>query len=481
MPAFENGSRPILSFLTSHWLSLSGAVVTTVAGTTWLVTLPTQIRGHATNPYIGILLFLILPIVFIVGLALIPLGAWLARRAANRDQRLYPTRATSIKRLVGFLIVATVVNLVVMSQLSYRAVEYMEGTQFCGQACHIMKPQFTAHRVSPHARVLCVECHVGSGASGWLKSKISGTRQLLEVILDRNPRPVRSAIETNRLVPAVETCEMCHWNEKANGSVLRVIPEYAEDENNTRLETVLMMMVGGGGTKGIHGAHFGPGVSIQYASTDATRQTIPWVEYRNTNENVSRVYTTPDFTAEQAVARHRMECIDCHNRPAHTFQLPEGAVNNAMALGRIPVSLPFIRKRSVAVLRASYASNEEAAQKIPAALRDYYSESNSAIAPAQQAEIELAAKTLVAIYNENVFPDLKVTWGTYTNNLGHTTSAGCFRCHDVAHISQDQKEITQDCGVCHQIVAASEATPEVLNTLGLRERIANLQKRDERH
>src|SRR5262249_53764342 len=148
----------------------------------------------------------------------------------------------------------------------------------------------------------------------------------------------------------------------------------------------------------------------------------------------------------------------------------ESAVNNAMAVNRIPASLPFIRKKSVEVLRASYASNEEAAQKIPAAIRDYYGQPTLGIGPARSDEIDLAARTLSTIYNENVFPDLKVTWSTYTNNLGHTNSLGCFRCHDEAHTSPDQKTITQDCGTCHQIVAASEASPEVLSTLGLRER-----------
>jgi hypothetical protein len=285
-------------------------------------------------------------------------------------------------------------------------------------------------------------------------------------------------METNRLVPATETCEKCHWPEHFGGARLRVIPEYGEDEKNTPSQTVLVMIVGGGGVRGIHGAHFGRGVSIRYASTDATRQTIPWVEYRNTDQNVTRTYSAEGVASENVsqLPRYEMQCVDCHNRPTHTFQLPERAVNQAMAVGRIPVSLPFIRKKGVEVLRAEYATSEEAAQKIQAAIREFYSPAR-AVMPAKSVDVELAANALIAIYNENVFPDLKVTWGTYKNNLGHTDFPGCFRCHDESHSTADKKNITQDCGACHEIVSTSEASPEVLKTLGLDKRMAELQKR----
>jgi NapC/NirT cytochrome c family, N-terminal region len=476
---FRDDDRPVLSFLTSHWLSMVGAVLTTVAGCTWLLTLPSQIRGHATNPYIGILLFVILPIVFALGLILMAIGMWLSRRAIRQGLKKAATRQTSLKRLAVFLAVATMLNIVIMSQLSYRAVEYMEGTQFCGVSCHVMKPEFTAHRVSPHAGILCVECHVAPGAAGWIESKMAGTRQLIEVVFNTYPRPIKSAMETNRLVLSSETCEKCHWPDHFGAAKLRVIPEYADDEANTLSQTVLMMMVGGGGVSGIHGAHFGSGVSIRYASTDSTRQTIPWVEYKNSRSNEVRTYAAegakPDDIAK--LQNYGMQCVDCHNRPAHTFQLPERAVNRAMARGQIPVSLPFIKKKGVEVLKTEYATSEDAAKQIPEAIRTYYRDAHSAVYHSRAADIETAANAIVAIYNENVFPDLKVTWGTYQNNLGHTDFPGCFRCHDEAHSSSAGKTITQDCGACHEMLAASEASPEVLRTLGLDERISKMQKR----
>lgn len=451
----------------------------TVAACSWLITLPNQVRGHAANPYIGILSFVVLPIAFAIGLGLMPIGLWLSRRAIRSGAKAILTRGAARRRLLIFLSVATALNIVIMSQLSYSAVMYMEEAQFCGQTCHVMKPEFTAYGNSPHARVLCVECHVTPGATGWVESKVAGSRQLLSVVLNNYPRPIQSAMESNRLVPASETCEKCHWPAQFGGARLKVIPEFADDEKNTPSQTVLMIMVGGGGVRGIHGSHFGPGVTIRYASTDSTRQTIPWVEYKNSNTNEVRQYAAEGVKSGDAakLQNYTMQCVDCHNRPTHVFQLPDRAVNQAMALGRIPVSLPFIKKKAIEALKVKYATSEEAKVKIPAAIRDYYRQEQSTILQNRSADVDMAANAVLAIYNGNVFPDLGVTWGTYKNNLGHTDFPGCFRCHDEAHTSAGGKTITQDCGACHEVVASSEASPEVLRTLGLQERVSNLQKK----
>jgi nitrate/TMAO reductase-like tetraheme cytochrome c subunit len=469
----------MLFVLTSHWLSMVGALLATVAGCTWLISLPNLLRGRAEDPYIGILLFVGLPIVFVLGLILMPIGVWLSRREIRHGLRSAPTRETLLKRLAWFLGTATVLNVAIVSQLSYGALRYMESVPFCGLSCHVMKPEYTAHQRSPHARVACVDCHVTPGATGWVQSKMAGTRQLMDVVFHTYHNPIKSAMETNQLVPASETCEKCHWPAHFNGAKLRVLPDYADDEQNTRTQTVLTMMVGGGGVRGIHEAHFGPGIRIRYGSTDSTRQTIPWVEYTDQNANTTHTYAVAGMKPEDAakLSQYQMQCVDCHNRPTHTFELPERAVNGAMSMGRIPVTLPFIKKKGVEVLRAEYATSEEAAQKIPAAIRDYYRQTYPAIYASRTADVEMAAKTLLSIYNDNVFPDLKVTWGTYKNNLGHTDFPGCFRCHDEMHATADNKTITQDCGACHEIVATSEPSPGVLQTLGVQSRLSELQKK----
>ncbi|HLN59841.1 MAG TPA: NapC/NirT family cytochrome c [Thermoanaerobaculia bacterium] len=471
--------RPLLVLMTSHWLSFLGMGLVGTALISWLFVLPLHVRGHVDNPYIGVLVFMVIPIILVAGLVMVPVGVVLARRRAR--QRLTEQivdRKAAIRRMAWFLGVVTVINVIVGTQATYRAVEHMESVQFCGQTCHVMTPEMRAHAVSPHARVQCVECHVGEGARGWLESKMSGTRQLIEVVFKTHPKPIPSAIETDKLVPARETCERCHWPEKFVSARLKVIPKFAEDEANTPSQTVLMMMVGGSLMPGIHGSHFGPGVEIRFAAVDKKRQKIPWVEYRNTRKGETRSYLAKDANAGAAngLPRYTMQCVDCHNRPTHGFELPDRAMDRAMTVGLLPATLPFLKKKGVELLKAKYASNDEAGRRIPAELAAYYRQAYPKVASERLADVDAAGKMLVRIYDTNVFPDLGVTWGLYPNNLGHDAFPGCFRCHDDEHKTADGKTITQDCGVCHEAVATEESSPEVLKTLGLDARILALRK-----
>ncbi|HMK30527.1 MAG TPA: NapC/NirT family cytochrome c [Terriglobales bacterium] len=479
----EDPKRPILVLLTSHWVSMLGVALVTTAGFSWLFVLPIQLRGHASNPYIGIVVFIFIPVIFILGLILIALGVFLGRRRiARAEQALLATadRRTYIRRFAIFFAATTAVNIVIGTQGTYRAVQHMETPQFCGQSCHVMKPEFIAHEKSPHARVECVDCHVSPGAVGWVESKKAGTRQLMDVVFHRVHYPIESAMESNRLVPASDTCEQCHWPQKFDAVKLRVIFHFQDDAANTQTQTVLMILTGGGELGGIHGKHFGRGVAIHYAAADAKRQTIPWVEYRNQSSGEIRTFLADGSTAQSVASlrRYQMQCVDCHNRPTHTFELPERAVDRAMGLGSISPTLPFIKKKAVELLKAKYSSNEEASKIIPATLVDYYRQSDPVMSSQRANEISKAGAEIAAIYNRNVFPELKVTWGTYPNNLGHTDFPGCFRCHDGSHSTSDQKmTITQDCNTCHEPLAIEEASPGVLKTLGLEERITSLQKR----
>ena len=472
-------SRPAWFLLTQHWLSLLGGALLATAVISWLFVLPLQIRGHASNPYVGIIVFLILPAIFFLGLALVPIGIYLRKRQI-RETMSDPAfdRKAAVRRLVWFFGIVTLLNVLIGTQLTYRAVEHMETPQFCGASCHTMSPEMAAYQNSPHSRVECVECHVAPGAAGWISSKRNGVRQLVETVLKTTPKPIPSALETNRLVPARETCENCHWPQMFSGARLRVFSKYAEDEANTRTETVLMMLVGGNRISGIHGAHLGPGVHIRYAAADPKRQTIPWVEYRNTNTGDSRTFVSSDSSHDSAMKlpQFDMECVDCHNRPTHTFDLPERAMDKALSLGEIPVTLPFIKKEGVKLLKANYPTSADAAEKLPASLASFYQQKYPDIVAHRSGDIQQAGRAVLAIYQRNVFPDLKVAWGTYPNNLGHTDFPGCFRCHDGAHTAGDAKTITQDCNTCHQPLAIEEASPEILKTLGIAERITSAQK-----
>jgi hypothetical protein len=475
----DQNPRPAWFLLTQHWVSLVGLALLVTALISWLFVLPLQVGGHVSHPYVGIIVFLILPLVFFTGLVFVPIGIYLGKRRVREGlTQTVLDRKTALRRLAWFFGLTTLLNILVGTQLTYRSVTYMETPQFCGATCHTMKPELAAYQNSPHSRLECVECHVAPGASGWVASKANGLRQLYETVLNTTPKPIPSALESNRLVPARETCENCHWPQKFGGARLRVFSKYADDETNTRSETVLMMLIGGNRISGIHGAHFGPGVHIRFAAADPARQTIPWVEYRNTATGDARTFAVPDPPSDspRTLPTFEMECVDCHNRPTHTFDLPERAMDKALALGEIPVTLPFIKKKGVELLKTSYSTSAEAAEKMPAALVSFYQQSYPDLYATRSNDIHQAGQAILSIYNRNVFPELKVSWGTYPNNLGHTDFPGCFRCHDGSHASADGKAIPQDCNGCHEPLAIDEAAPEILKTLGLEQRISKIQK-----
>lgn len=461
-------------YLSNNWISLTGVVIVTSAVVFWLFLLPTSLRGEVTHPYIGILAFLMLPGFFFLGLALIPIGMWLhvrtSRRRGEYPQNFPPldVRNRELRKLLLFVGVTTFANIIISSQVTYRAITYMDSATFCGQTCHkVMQPEFTAYQNSPHSRVECVSCHIGPGASWFVRSKLSGTGQVIAVALNNYPRPVPTPVHNLR--PARETCEACHWPQRFEEDRLRIVPHYADDEKNTFTQTVLLMRLGGGRVKrGIHGVHLGQGVVIEYTS-DESRQTIPQVTYRNELTGQTTVYNATDtkVSSLKNPATRVMDCIDCHNRPTHTFELADPGVNRAMANGAISPELPFAHKQSVAIIQKSYSTREEAATAIPAAFETFYQEKYPDIYRQRTADVKRSAQGALAVYNRNVFPHMRVTWGTYPNNLGHMDFPGCFRCHDGSHTSSGGKTVNNDCNTCHQLLAMDEPNPKVLSDLGI--------------
>jgi nitrate/TMAO reductase-like tetraheme cytochrome c subunit len=470
--SFRHWLEPIV-YLSNNPLSLTGVVVVTTSAMLWLALLPTLVRGEVHNPYVGILTFLVLPGAFVGGLLLIPLGVlWARRRQVHTGvlPAVMPPldfQNVKLRRLLGFILATTLANLIIAGQLSYSALHYMDTVTFCGRTCHtVMEPEFAAYQNSPHSRVGCVQCHIGPGASWFVKSKLSGLHQVAAVLLNTYERPIPTPVQNLR--PARETCEACHWPQKYGEDRLRIIHKYAADEANTMTKTVLLVRIGGGrlGGPGIHGAHLGEGVVIRYAHSDEKRQTIPWVE--STRNGKSVVYTAPGAPAdaERRFAVRVMDCVDCHNRPSHTYELPERAVDRLMTAGDISPALPFAKQRALEVLKASYASNEEAAQKIPVEFARFYSDQKPEIYRQRRAEIDRAGQAALDTYRRNVFPAMRVTWGMYANNVGHTDFPGCFRCHDDQHAA-GEKKISQDCNTCHQLLAMEEPAPKILTELGL--------------
>jgi nitrate/TMAO reductase-like tetraheme cytochrome c subunit len=441
-----------------HPVALLGVAITTVMATLFLLLLLLDLLGFFHNPYLGLLLFVVIPAAFLVGLLLIPIGLRLDARRRRRDPAAPPAewpvldfRIARQRRILAAVVILTCVNLVLLSMASLGAVHYMETTAFCGQVCHTtMEPQYVAHQSGPHARVACVDCHVGPGVGALVESKLAGTRQLWQLASGHVPRPVPSPVKSMR--PARFTCENCHWPEKVHGDEVRVFRDYADDEQNTETATTLALLVGGGNAaagvgSGIHW-HMNIDNEIEYVATDWKREVIPYVRLR-TRDGQVREYTAPTATAAQIAAgqRRRMDCMDCHSRPAHTFSAtPQRAVDAAIARGAIPRELPFVRREAVAAVSAEYPDKAAALQAIAARLREHY----QAMPSAEAGLVARAIGGAQDVWAGNVFPAMNVKWGTYPNHIGHIDSPGCFRCHDDEHKASDGKVIRQDCEICHR-------------------------------
>ncbi|MGE5244084.1 MAG: NapC/NirT family cytochrome c [Betaproteobacteria bacterium] len=451
-------SRP---YVFRNPLALLGAILATVTAVLFLTVFLADLFGLHTNPYLGILFFLILPAIFVLGLLLIPLGAWLDRRRERQGKKQLAVRWPVVdlndpqqRTFLGLVAFGTCANIVIVSLAAYRGVEYMDSVQFCGEVCHqVMKPEFTAYQDSPHSRVECVECHIGSGASWFARSKLSGTRQVFAVMFNTYSRPIPSPVENLR--PARDTCEQCHWPEEFHGDKIVNIHEYADDEKNTDTVTRLQVHVGGGSDRlgaaqGIHW-HVNAANQIDYIATDRKRQVIPYVRLTDRSGKVTEFFAEGVTPADLAKGeRRRMDCMDCHNRPSHPIApTAEKAVDDVMARGDISATLPFVHREAVKALKAGYPSQEAAEEAIERSLRVFYRTNYASLYDSRRQDVERAVLAAENIYRRNVFPQMHVTFGTYENNLGHIDSPGCFRCHDGNHKSKDGREISQDCDLCH--------------------------------
>lgn len=428
--------------------------------------------GFIDSPYIGILAFIIFPTVFAMGLVILPIGLWVERkrhRAAGTVKEGAPLprldlNDPKVRRTAWLVVLLTFINVAVISAASYESVHYMESVAFCGEVCHApMNPEFLTASDSPHSMVGCVECHVGPGAEGFIKAKMGGVRQLIGFATDSYSKPIPAPV--HNMIPAEHSCEECHSPQKDYGEIMRVTTKYAEDEVNTALSTVLMMYVGGPGTeKGIHTYHLDSSRKIEYYTDDETRETIPYVRATTDDGTVTEyILDGSDFDVASLdeTKLHTMDCIDCHNRSAHDFELPESAVDAAIRAGRLPMDRPYIKSAAVEALRG--AAEEDAGEDFVAThIREYYADDESAT----PAELDAISEELNRILARNVHPTMNITWGTYPNNIGHTNFTGCFRCHDDTHSSADGNHvISQDCTVCHNVVAWDEEQPDILTTL----------------
>jgi nitrate/TMAO reductase-like tetraheme cytochrome c subunit len=463
-------------------VSLIGAMIVTITAPLLVAYMVTDSVFHIQNPYFGGAVYLLLGPTFLGGLALIFIGAFFFR--GEREVHLFtleymrryftdPELFGRLRRNVFLIVLLTSINFAVFSVFLYRAYHYMESTQFCGQFCHtVMAPEYTAYQNSPHSRVTCVECHIGSGADWFVKSKISGARQLFAVVLDTYPRPILTPVHGLR--PARDTCESCHRPETFHGEDLVVLDKILEDEKNTHVKTVLLMKTGTAGDRsvspnGIHW-HVSAENKITYKAVDRDRMIIPEISLTG-KDGTTEIFKTADadeqISSSEYLEVREMDCIDCHNRPTHIYLPADKALDEKLLSGQISLSLPYIKKVAMQVIAQKYASHEQARSEIMQGLQQWYAENYPEIVTQQP---QLLAEAILGVqdaYVENVFPEMNITWGTYTDHRGHNDDFGCFRCHDEEHESNQGGTVTQDCDTCHSILAEEEVNPEILKTLGI--------------
>jgi nitrate/TMAO reductase-like tetraheme cytochrome c subunit len=437
-------------------VSLVGIAIATAMAWVFLALFALYLLGFLENPYIGLVLFVVIPAAFMAGLLLIPIGIRRTRRRTPGVEPEWPVldlRDPHQRSVVVAVLTLTFVNVLIVTIAAYGGVHYMETVAFCGTVCHTtMEPEYVAHRRGAHAQIECVQCHVGPGAGPLVQSKLAGTRQLFEVVTNRVPRPVPPPPEL--ISPARATCESCHWPERFIGDRTKVIREFGNDEKNTESDTTLLLHVGGGSLErgvgtGIHW-HMNLDNEIEFVVAADKPESIPYVRLRDRAGNVREYYA--DGATPQQIAsgtRKRMDCMDCHNRPAHTFapSAPR-AVDDALAQGLIPRDLPFARREAVAAIRQTYPDRSAAMMGIASRLREFYRSRGGVDA----GQVDRAIRGAQEAWASNVFPAMKVTWGTYPSNIGHVDSPGCFRCHDDSHKTKDgQHVLSQDCELCHTV------------------------------
>jgi nitrate/TMAO reductase-like tetraheme cytochrome c subunit len=465
----------VVGLITCNPISKVGGYMATFGTISGFIYTVMTILYGAENAYAGIIFISVVPTTFFGGLLLVPIGIYREfRRRRKLDPRLGEKPLSAIlhnlsgesdvrNRIITFVLFSGA-NVVLTMGIFVASLDYLDSPSFCGLLCHtVMIPEYTTYQRSPHARVACVDCHIGPGASWFVKSKISGIRQVYAVMTKSYSRPIPTPIE--QLRPARETCEKCHWPEKFEEDKLKVITHYDTDRNNTKRYTVLLLKIGGpeaiGARKGGIHWHVSKNNRVIFMSEKGERKDIPWLrlereseppeEYRFTGSNISNKEIA-------AAPKRTMECVDCHNRPTHIYRTAEEELDGMLNLWPELRKVPFLKKASGEVLVRRFDETAVQRKEVRRALLAWYS-----ARPEEKADpvlLEKAADQVQEIYNRNVWPQMNIGWGTYVNHIGHTTtSPGCLRCHGNNHVTANGKVVSADCRLCHVILALEEENP----------------------
>jgi hypothetical protein len=436
-----------------------------MSGLLIVVFLIAQLWGGLDNPYIGLFAYVMLPLVFVLGLIEIPIGMWRRRQklikegASAEELTEFPRidfNNPQMRRVAIIFIFMTALNAVILGSASFFAVEEMETVAFCGETCHtVMQPEYAAYQNSPHSRVACVDCHIGPGASWFVRSKLDGLRQVWRTALDTYDRPILSPIHTLR--PARETCEQCHWPNKHHGDKLRIFSRYKTDEANTPSYTAMLLRTGGGSLDigragGIHWWHIYSDNRIRYIAADERREEIAWVEL-TTPDGETRTYTRdgeePRPETISAEARI-MDCVDCHNRPTHIFDVPAKAMDWVVDTHPELRTLPYFKKQAIKAIEGEYETHASGVAAVRETMVLFYSTEYPDLVEAEPELVAKGADLTSQAFARLVFPEMGTNWETHPNHIGHDDFPGCMRCHDDEMSTADgENTIPMDCETCH--------------------------------
>jgi len=424
--------------------------------------------------YLGLFMWIVLPGFLVIGLMIIPIGM-VIKHKKNKRLKIIPEKAWPkvdlndhrTRNAVMIFGIGSIFFLLLSAVGSYEAFHYTESVEFCGTLCHeVMKPEYVAYHNSSHAKVSCVECHVGSGANWYMRSKLSGLYQVYAVTTGNFPRPIPTPIQNLR--PARETCEECHWPQKFYARQLVMNKHYLPDEDNTEWDISLQMKTGPaysalGLEEGIHW-HINPDIRVEYIALDTIRTKIPWVRYTNLKTGEVKIFEDDSVKlTEQQINSYEireMDCMDCHNRPSHDYHTPISFINNAITAGRISRDLPDIKYLSMEILSNEFNNTDSALAFIESEVREYYEFMYEDLYVERPELITQAIKGIQDEFVKNIFPEMGVTWNVYQNHIGHLEFDGCFRCHNDKRSTSDGQFISKDCNLCHTIVA--QGVPDTL-------------------
>ena len=459
-------------------ITLAGAALAAVSFGLILFLILLESLAQNPKPYMGIIAFVILPSVMFVGISIAVFGILREHRLRRIGKHSGPhlpqidLNNPRHRRATVFISIGSAVLLLFSAFGSFKAYEHTDSDQFCGESCHtVMEPEFTAYQFSPHARVGCVQCHIGPGADWFVRSKISGSYQLYAVTFDKFPRPIETPIQNLR--PAQETCEQCHWPKHFFSEKFDEFTYFVSDEENTRWKLDVLVKVGGGNieagpTSGIHW-HMNIANEVRYIARDRKRQDIPWVATRDAEGKTIIYQNVDDPISEEDLSnleRRKMDCIDCHNRPSHNYHPPQRSVNHVMSQGWIDPTLPSAKSISVDVLERPYATKPAALDSIRLLITEFYDGNYPEVMTSRGETVDRMIEEVQKIYSRNYFPEMKTDWKAFNDNIGHMYYPGCFRCHDGKHQTEDGKVLSRDCNVCHTILAQELTQGDMQVALG---------------